>query len=134
MFIRVRTVLLSLFMLAGCATADAPADDGDIHLAAIEHTMPEISLAGEVPLRLTLTQWMEALAVPGVSVAVIDDYEVVWAHGFGVADAATRTPMSANTVLQAGSIAKPLTAMAALQMVERGQLSLDGDINDALTS
>jgi len=95
--------------------------------------MPEIPLTGEAPLRLTLGQWMEALAIPGVSIAVIDDYEVVWAHGFGVEDANTREPMTTLTVLQAGSIAKPLTAMAALRLVERGQLSLDANVNSFMT-
>jgi CubicO group peptidase (beta-lactamase class C family) len=129
-----RALVLSLFALTACATADAPGVPSDPHLAAIENGMPEIPLTGEGPLRLTLGQWMEALAVPGVSVAVIDDYQVVWTHGFGVADANTRVPMTDETVLQAGSIAKPLAAMAALRMTERGELSLDGDINDSLTS
>jgi CubicO group peptidase (beta-lactamase class C family) len=132
MFFRARSLLLSLTFLAACATADAPAND--IHLAAIENGMPEIPLTGEAPLRLTLSQWMEALAIPGISVAVIDDYQVAWTGGFGVADANTRAPMTADTVVQAGSIAKPLTAMVALRMVEQGQLSLDGAINEALTS
>lgn len=135
MFLRSRTAFLSLLLLAGCATADAPAPANDAaFLAAIENGMPEIPLTGEPPLRLTLTQWMEALAIPGVSIAVINDYEVVWAHGFGVADTTSHAQMNANTVLQAGSIAKPLTAMVALQMVERGELALDSDINEALTS
>jgi CubicO group peptidase (beta-lactamase class C family) len=64
---------------------------------------------------------------------VIDDYGVVWAHGFGVEDANTREPMTTLTVLQAGSIAKPLTAMAALRLVERGQLTLDSNVNDFMT-
>lgn len=96
--------------------------------------MIEVPVSGEAPLRLTLDQWMEALAVPGVSIAVIDDYQVIWAHGFGVADANTRAPMTTLTVLQAGSIAKPVTAMAALRAVERGELTLDGDVNGSLTS
>lgn len=131
---RVRTALLSLLLLAGCATADAPAPAiDDAYLAAIENGMPEIPLTREAPLRLTLSQWMEALAVPGVSIAVIDDYGVVWAHGFGVEDANTREPMTTLTVLQAGSIAKPLAAMAALRLVERGQLTLDSNVNDFMT-
>jgi len=129
-----RALVLSLFALAACATADAPDRSDDPHLAAIENGMPEIPLTGEAPLRLTFSQWMDALAVPGVSVAVIDDFEVVWTHGFGFADATTRVPMTPDTVLQAGSIAKPLTAMVALRMVDRGQLTLDGDINQSLTS
>lgn len=134
MFLRARSILLSLAFLVGCATSDALAPARDDHAAEIEAALPEIPLTGEEPLRFTFDQWMEALAIPGVSVAVIDDYEVVWSQGFGVADAGTRAPMTADTVLQAGSIAKPLTAMAALRMVEQGRLSLDEDINQSLTS
>lgn len=134
MFLRTRSTLISLAFLAGCATADAPPPANDAHGAAIEAALPEIPLTGEAPLRLTLNQWMDALAIPGVSIAVIDDYEVVWARGFGEADANTHAPMTPDTMLQAGSIAKPLTAMAALRMVEQGRLSLDSDINGSLTS
>lgn len=129
-----RSILLSLVFLAGCATYDAPAPARDNRVAAIEAGLPEIPLTGEAPLRLSFDQWLEALAIPGVSIAVIDDYEVVWAQGFGEADANTHAPMTPDTVLQAGSIAKPLTAMAALRMVEQGRLSLDEDINQSLTS
>lgn len=96
--------------------------------------MPEIALTGEAPLRPTLVQWMEALAIPGVSVAVIDNYHVAWAEGFGVAAADTRAPMTSETILQAASISKPVTALAALDLVEQGELSLDADINTALTT
>lgn len=133
MFLRARSILLSLAFLAGCATSDAPLPARDAHVAAIEAALPEIPLTGEAPLRFTFDQWLEALAIPGVSVAVIDDYEVVWAHGFGVRDANTRRPMDTLTVLQAGSIAKPVTAMAALRAVERGELTLDGDISASLS-
>jgi CubicO group peptidase (beta-lactamase class C family) len=133
MCLRARAAFLSLLLLAGCATADAPARANDPQFAAIENGLPEIPLSGEAPLRLTLTQWLEALAIPGVSVAVIDDYQVVWAEGVGVVDANTRRPMATHTVLQAGSIAKAVTAMAALRAVERGELTLDGDVNDALS-
>lgn len=129
-----RALVLSLLALAACATPGASDRAPDAHVAAIESGVAEIPLDGEEPLRLTLSQWMEALAIPGVSIAVINDYDVVWSHGFGVADANTRATMTADTVLQAGSIAKPVAAMAALRMVEQGQLALDGDINESLTS
>lgn len=96
--------------------------------------MQEVPLTDEAAIRPTLAQWMEALDIPGVSVAVIDDYRVVWAEGFGVASADTRAPMTRETVLQAASISKPVTALAALDLVEQGELSLDGDINEVLTT
>lgn len=122
--------LLSL-SVAACATATERASPQAV---ALEAAMPEVALSGEPPLRMTLTQWLDALDIPGLSVAVIDDNELAWAQGFGVADATTGVRMTDATVLQAGSIAKPITAMASLRMVEQGALSLDTDINDALTS
>jgi CubicO group peptidase (beta-lactamase class C family) len=58
---------------------------------------------------------------------------LVWAKGFGVRGQDGR-PITKDTLFQAGSISKPLTAMAALRLVQTGKLSSDGDINQALTS
>ena len=129
-----RALVFSLLALSACATADAPDAVSDPHSAALEAALMEVPWTGEAPLRLTIADWMDALAIPGVSVAVVDDFQVAWSHGYGVADSNLRTPMTANTILQAGSIAKPLAAMASLRMVEQGRLTLDGDINDALSS
>lgn len=70
--------------------------------------------------------------VPGVSVAVIENGEVVWARAWGVADAATGEPASSDTRFQAASISKPLTAAAFVTLVEDGMASLDADINTYL--
>ncbi|HEX8115930.1 MAG TPA: serine hydrolase, partial [Pyrinomonadaceae bacterium] len=72
--------------------------------------------------------------IPGVSVAVIKDFKVEWAKGYGVKDAETGEPVTERTLFQAGSISKPVTAMAALKKVEQGRLSLDEDVNLKLTS
>jgi CubicO group peptidase (beta-lactamase class C family) len=68
---------------------------------------------------------MKALNVPGVSVAIIDDYKIIWTHAEGA------TP---ETRFQAASISKPVAAMAALRLVEEGKLSLDEDVNLKLKS
>lgn len=94
----------------------------------------EIALAGEAPLRLTLQQLMTALGVPGVSVAIVDDFKVVSARGYGVSAAGTKTAVTPNTLFQAASISKPVTATATLALVEKGTLSLETDVNAALTS
>ena len=52
--------------------------------------MPDIAVSDGAPLKFTFSEWMSALAIPGVTVAVVDDFKVVWTHGFGVADANTR--------------------------------------------
>jgi CubicO group peptidase (beta-lactamase class C family) len=76
---------------------------------------------------------MVADHVPGVSVAVIHNGAIAWALGFGVVRPGG-APVTAETLFQAGSISKPVAAMAALHLVEQGRLSLDSDVNQALTS
>ena len=75
---------------------------------------------------------MKELNVPGVSIAVIHHGAIEWARGFGVSSIGG-APVTADTIFQAGSISKPLTAMAALRLVEQGKLSLDVDVNTLLT-
>ena len=71
--------------------------------------------------------------VPGVSIAVIHNGAIEWAQGFGVVRLGG-APVGAETLFQAGSISKPVAAMAALHLAEQGKLSLDSDVNQALTS
>ena len=86
----------------------------------------------EPPLRLSLAQAMSAYNVPGVSVAVIDNYKIVWAKGYGVIGTGATTPVGTGTLFQAGSISKPVAATAALALVEKGKLSLDENVNEKL--
>jgi CubicO group peptidase (beta-lactamase class C family) len=72
--------------------------------------------------------------VPGVSIAVINDYKVEWARSYGVKDVETNEPVTAETLFQAASISKPVAAMTALKRVEQGKIALDQNINDKLTS
>ena len=83
---------------------------------------------------LTLAQLMERFRVPGVSVAVIKDYDIHWAKGYGVADVAAGTPVTTDTIFQAASISKPTAAMGVLRLVQDGKLSLDTDVNTYLKS
>ena len=72
--------------------------------------------------------------ISGLSLAIIQDGNIVVARGYGVTDESTRTPVTAATLFQAGSISKPVSALGALHLVEAGRLTLDGDVNAYLTS
>ncbi len=80
-----------------------------------------------------LDERMAALHVPGVSVAVIHNGAIEWARGFGV-ERVGGPAVSADTLFQAGSISKPVAAMAALRLVQEGKLSLDDDVNAKLVA
>ncbi|NBW37799.1 MAG: tetratricopeptide repeat protein [Cytophagia bacterium] len=77
---------------------------------------------------------MKYYKVPGVSIAVIKDYKIDWAKGYGLADTSKNIPVTTETMFSAGSISKFLMAVTALKMVENGQLKLDEPINNYLIS
>jgi CubicO group peptidase (beta-lactamase class C family) len=87
---------------------------------------------GQAPLRMDLLQLMKLYNVPGLSVAVIDDYKIVWAKGYGVIETGSSTPVTPKTLFQAGSISKPVAATGALYLVEHGKLALDENVNEKL--
>lgn len=89
---------------------------------------------GSATPQASLQTLMERYDVPGVSVAVVDRGRIEWARGYGLRDAERGAPVEINTRFQAASISKPVSALAALRLVEEGRLDLDADINDYLTS
>lgn len=82
----------------------------------------------------TIQERMKHYKVPGVSIAVINDFKIEWAKAYGVKDTETNEPVSADTLFQAGSISKPVAAMTALKKVEQGKIALDEDINNKLAT
>ena len=72
--------------------------------------------------------------VPGVTIAVINEFQIEWIKGYGVLDAGSSEPVTPETLFQIASLAKPIVAVAALHHVERGALELDHDVNQSLVS
>lgn len=73
--------------------------------------------------------------VPGAAIAIVQDGEILFAKGYGLAEIETGRPVEADrTVFRVGSIAKPFAATAVLQLVEQGVLDLDVDVNTYLTA
>ena len=70
--------------------------------------------------------------IRGLSLAIIQNGRIDAARAYGVVDDSTRAPVTTATLFQAGSISKPVSALAALHLVEAGRLSLDGDVNAQL--
>jgi CubicO group peptidase (beta-lactamase class C family) len=70
--------------------------------------------------------------VKGLSIAVIDNYKIVWAKGYGEADTIERRPVTVNTLFQPASIGKSLHAVGTMKLVEQGKIDPKRDINDYL--
>ncbi|HEX8285759.1 MAG TPA: serine hydrolase [Pyrinomonadaceae bacterium] len=66
--------------------------------------------------------------IPGMSVAVVAGGRPSWAAGFGMQDIENDVPARASTVYRLGSISKPVTAVAVMQLFERGRLDLDAPV------
>src|SRR5579863_3277577 len=79
-------------------------------------------------IEAAVSKFMASTHVPGVSVAVVENGEYEWGSGFGLADAENNAPASEHTLFRLASISKPLTATAAMQLWERGQLDLDSPV------
>jgi CubicO group peptidase (beta-lactamase class C family) len=126
-----RQVVLCL-ALAVIALAGVHADDSIGPLIARIEGAQSPNRQGLDPF--TLQQVMAKYHVPGISIAVIKDFRIQWAKGYGVADVTTGAAVDADTLFQAASISKPVAAMAVLKAVQDGRFGLDDDINTLIKS
>jgi len=130
-----RPLASALFIfIVPLASARAQNDAVAQKINAVENGLgPALSVTGKpYPFR-TLRSEMSRLHIPGVSVAVIHNGSVEWAKGYGVTYVGGRA-VTPETIFQAGSVSKPVAALAALRLVEQGRLSLDTDVNKYLES
>jgi len=72
--------------------------------------------------------------IPGMSVAIVTDHRLRWSNGYGLADLENFVPAKAATVYRLGSISKPITAVAVMQLVERGKINLDAPVQKYVPS
>src|SRR5439155_25302970 len=131
--------LVALFFAAAPLTAEVPAGTSRAPAAheapRLEHRLrAAVRLAGRADTAFDLVERMRYYHVPGVSIAVIDDFRIVFAKGYGVTEFGGTTPVDTATLFLAGSISKPVFATGALRLVEQGTLSLDDDVNRTLRS
>ena len=81
-----------------------------------------------------LEERMKHHKITGVSIAVVHNYKIDWAKGYGWADVAEQRPVTEKTLFQAASISKSLNSVGVLKLVQDGKLDLHTDINHYLTS
>ena len=79
-----------------------------------------------------LNQMLKDFGLPGLSLAVTSSRELIHSAGYGFADIEVQTRMSADTLLNIGSVSKTVTATAAMQLWEQGAFTLDQDVGEFL--
>ena len=130
-------------VLGGCARPVAkatvevsPSDPLQARIHRVENGLIAIAEDNELDWSdpKSITERMKHYGVPGVGIAVIQDFQLEWARGYGVLEAGEDGRVTPDSLFHAGSIAKPVSAAAALALVEQGLLDLDQDVNAKLIS
>jgi CubicO group peptidase (beta-lactamase class C family) len=123
-----------IFVIASCKTPQsAGSGRHDALIQRIENEIHPITSSGaDSNINQTIDQRMQALKVPGVSIAVFDSGQIIWAKGYGIKELLPGMVVDTNTLFQAASISKPVTAVGMLRLVERNVLQLDNDVNQYL--
>jgi len=83
---------------------------------------PKLSPEKQPQIEAAISKFMASTHVPGLSAAVVEDGRFAWAGGFGMADLEAFVPATSQTLYRLASVSKPLTAVATMQLSERGKL------------
>ncbi|MBC3788564.1 serine hydrolase domain-containing protein [Spirosoma utsteinense] len=93
-----------------------------------------VELAGQPIATYSIADRMKHYKIPAVSIAVVNNGQIEWAKAYGFLRADGTQKVDTQTLFQAASISKPISALGALRLVEQGKLDLDTDVNKYLTS
>ncbi|OAI48125.1 hypothetical protein AYO44_08005 [Planctomycetaceae bacterium SCGC AG-212-F19] len=124
---RMLATLLGACMIGLLSAPTAAAQEKRAPLAAQEEVASAIRL---------LEAWIDTQVayrqLPGLSIAVVHDQDLVWAKGFGFADVEKKIPAAPGTIYRIASISKLFTAVAIMQLRDQGKLRLDDPIEKYL--
>src|SRR5438552_19131326 len=81
-----------------------------------------LSTEKRAEIEKAVSSFMSANSVPGIGVAVVLEGEPAWSAGFGMADLENSAPATSSTLFRLGSISKPISDVAVLQILEGGHL------------
>jgi len=113
---RVLPAAAAVLMGAACVSARPPVPALDVGQGDVESART---------LGPRLDSLRSALGIPGLAVVVLRDTTIVLARGFGFADVERRIPVTPETPFNIASVAKPISAVVALRLVQDGLLDLD---------
>src|SRR5215467_10417551 len=104
--------------------AVAPAQEP---VSALDRNDPEIR-ATLAKIESDVEKAIQEKKIPGLSIAIVFNQQVLLSKGFGFADLEKKVPATAATVYRIGSITKLFTALMLMQLRDAGKLNLDDPI------
>jgi len=128
---RALTVLSLVLVITAIAACEKPPPLEDIPSRVLVEPGPEYRVALD-SARQVARRSIGRMYIPGVSIAVGVDGEIIWSEGFGWSDLSQKTPATPMTVYPAGSISKSMTSVAVGVLLERGLLDLDAEVQTYL--
>lgn len=115
-------------------------------ISRIENGLVEFDVSSYIPANLflpdsaqlanrkTMAERMTFYKTPGVSIAIVNNNHLEWARAYGIMDVNTGAPVTTETIFEAGSTSKLVTAVMALHFVQEGLIDLDRNVNSYLKS
>lgn len=124
--------ILIVFLTLGCIHKD-PLSKIDSEVLQIENSLVKaIIVQGDSINHYSIQERMKYHNVPGLGIAVVKDGKIHWVKSYGYANISDSIKVNSNTLFQAGSISKPLAALACLKLMEDKKVNLDVDVNEYL--
>ncbi len=121
-------IILSFSLISNCFAQKEKEILSEIN--AIENSLVEnIQIKGDSIQKFNLQERMDFYKVPGMSIAIVENGKIKWARGYGYAYTESGKKVDTHTLFQAGSISKPVAALAALKLYENDSLELKKDVN-----
>lgn len=124
--------LVTVLSLYNHALAQESKSIQDEILAIENGLVRSLQIEGQPKQTYSIEERMQLYRVPGVSIAVVENGKLRWAKGYGIANTNTGDKVDENTLFQAGSISKPVAALAVMKLYEEGKIDLDEDVNTYL--
>ncbi len=134
-----RHIILHIVLLIGCTSfvygqSNSYSSEVINRITKVENSLMNWVQTPDSLLRWNIEDRMKSHMVNGVSIAVIHNFKIEWAKGYGWADVSEKRIVTPQTLFQAASISKSLSAIGALKLVQDKKIDLDTDINTYLRS
>jgi CubicO group peptidase (beta-lactamase class C family) len=130
--IKFSLIIVSCLIIGSCVSPEEKKRTRELINKVENSLVQEVAIEGDSIPYFKIEERMKYHKVPGLSIALVDGGEIQWAKGYGTICSDTTKKVDENTMFQAASISKPVSALMALKLVEEGKLTLDEDVNNYL--